>query len=177
MKTSFRIVLFFPTRVIESVELINYYEEIIEDNDFDAITYVCMTETGSLVYPERQRIIEKLLFDKQISIAFSCLIALFFDTFAIENANFIPMKATIDNIRIGGFANLQDISLSLNKLSALVAPNNYGKSNVLRDIVFGFDFMQASPAEKRTMMTRKTWMPINSSMIGSPLSFEISSKA
>ena len=87
------------------------------------------------------------------------------------------MKATIDNIRIGGFANLQDISLSLNKLSALVAPNNYGKSNVLRDIVFGFDFMQASPAEKRTMMTRKTWMPINSSMIGSPLSFEISSKA
>ena len=83
------------------------------------------------------------------------------------------MKVSINNIRIGGFANLQDISLSLNKLSALVAPNNYGKSNVLKAIVFGFDFIQASPAEKRTMMTRKTWMPINSSMSGAPFSFEI----
>ncbi|MGI6222375.1 MAG: AAA family ATPase [Prevotella sp.] len=84
------------------------------------------------------------------------------------------MKANIDNIRLGGFANLQDISLSLNKLSALVAPNNYGKSNVLKAIVFGFDFIQASPAEKRTMMTRKRWMPINTSMSGAPFSFEIS---
>ena len=43
----------------------------------------------------------------------------------------------IDNVQIGGFANIHDVRLALDDVTVLIAPNGYGKSNVLRAIGFG----------------------------------------
>lgn len=42
----------------------------------------------------------------------------------------------LNKIKISGIFNLKDVEISLDDLSALIAPNNYGKSNVLRAIDF-----------------------------------------
>lgn len=43
----------------------------------------------------------------------------------------------LNKIKISGIFNLKDVEISLDDLSALIAPNNYGKSNILRAISFG----------------------------------------
>lgn len=40
----------------------------------------------------------------------------------------------LNKIKISGIFNLKDVEISLDDLSALIAPNNYGKSNILRAI-------------------------------------------
>lgn len=42
----------------------------------------------------------------------------------------------VKNITIGGFKNLAKTKIELNKITALVSPNNYGKSNFLLAINF-----------------------------------------
>lgn len=54
----------------------------------------------------------------------------------------------LNRIKISGIFNLKNIEISLDDLSALIAPNNYGKSNVLNAIDFGVFFMEASLKEK-----------------------------
>ena len=54
----------------------------------------------------------------------------------------------LNKIKISGIFNLKDVEISLDDLSALIAPNNYGKSNVLRAIDFGVFFMEASLKRK-----------------------------
>ena len=84
------------------------------------------------------------------------------------------MGNIIRNIRIGGITNIAEVSVPLEALTALVAPNNYGKSNVLQGVEFAIRFLTAAPQDRRQMMAQRTLIPINTSMDSRPFVFEIS---
>ena len=69
----------------------------------------------------------------------------------------------IDGFKIGGFANINNVHLEIGDVNALIAPNGYGKSNVLRAIEFGIRFITAEDTERQQMM-RSRWLPININM-------------
>jgi predicted ATPase len=77
------------------------------------------------------------------------------------------------NITVGGFANVEKVKLSLDKFNALVALNNYGKSNVIRAIEFGIDFINESIEEKSKLMALRSIIPINKHIDDLPYKFEI----
>ena len=52
--------------------------------------------------------------------------------FHTVHANILFME--IRNISIFGFCNIKQFDINLTEFNALVAPNNYGKSNVLEGI-------------------------------------------
>ncbi|MGM0582022.1 MAG: AAA family ATPase [Bacteroidota bacterium] len=79
----------------------------------------------------------------------------------------------IKQITIGGFANIEEITLSLNKFNALIALNNYGKSNVINAISFGFDYISETIDEKSDMMALRPLIPINKFIESIPFKFEI----
>lgn len=79
----------------------------------------------------------------------------------------------IKSISIGGFANIDKVGINDTQTVALIAPNSYGKSNVLSAVAFGVKFIAVTPAEKATMMANTMAMPINKAIDGKPFSFEI----
>lgn len=79
----------------------------------------------------------------------------------------------LNRIKISGIFNLKDVEISLDDLSALIAPNNYGKSNVLQAINFGVFFMEASLKRKMSLMRNRSLIPINTVLEGNPFSFEL----
>lgn len=78
----------------------------------------------------------------------------------------------IDGFKIGGFANIDSVNLDVDGMNALVAPNGYGKSNVLHGIEFGVRFLGAEETERRLMMGSR-WKPVNTSIEGKNFNFEI----
>ena len=78
----------------------------------------------------------------------------------------------IDGFKIGGFANINNVHLEIGDVNALIAPNGYGKSNVLRAIEFGIRFITAEDTERQQMM-RSRWLPININMQSQNFSFGI----
>lgn len=87
------------------------------------------------------------------------------------------MSTGVKYIRIGGITNIAQVRVPLQGLTALVAPNNYGKSNVLQGVVFAVRFLTATPQERRLMMAQRMLIPINSSMDSKPFEFGISGTA
>ncbi len=83
------------------------------------------------------------------------------------------MSVVLSKISIGGFSNIRQVSISLTDLTSLVAPNNYGKSNVLKAVSFAFDFIKANANDKTALMSRRTFIPINKYMADAPFSFEL----
>lgn len=79
----------------------------------------------------------------------------------------------LNKIKISGILNLRDVEISLEDLSALIAPNNYGKSNVLRAINYGIAFMEVSYKRKLSLMRNRSYIPINNVLEGAPFLFEI----
>jgi len=79
----------------------------------------------------------------------------------------------IDKITIEGFANIDKVSLSLTGMNALIALNNYGKSNVLLGVDFGFEFITATQKEKLSQMNYRPAISINTTLSGRPFRFEI----
>lgn len=79
----------------------------------------------------------------------------------------------IRNISISGFCNIKQFNIELTGFNALVAPNNYGKSNVLEGIRFAFLFISASEVERKSMMSDPAFVPINIATSGDPFSFRI----
>ena len=77
---------------------------------------------------------------------------------------YVDMK--IQAVLIDGFKNLSNVRISFDNITALVALNNFGKSNVLSGIDFGIDFIKASIEDKKDMMSNSNLIPINCSMIG-----------
>lgn len=82
-------------------------------------------------------------------------------------------KINISKITIGGFANIKETFFNLSQINALIAPNNYGKSNLLEALYFGIAFIGASPKYKLTMMKSRHCIPINKANDHSPFLFLI----
>ena len=58
-----------------------------------------------------------------------------------------------------GIENISEIDLQ--KVTSLLAPNNYGKSNLLDAIGFGYVFMRTSAERKQMMMKNSSSISIN----------------
>ncbi len=84
---------------------------------------------------------------------------------------YIDMK--IQAILIDGFKNLSNVKISFDNITALVALNNFGKSNVLSGINFGLEFIKASIEDKIDMMSNSNLIPINCSMLGRNYRYEM----
>lgn len=67
----------------------------------------------------------------------------------------------IDAIEISGYKNLSNVKLDLSDITALVAPNGFGKSNVLEAFDFCMDFIKSPSRNKKTMMQYPIAIPIN----------------
>lgn len=87
------------------------------------------------------------------------------------------MSNIIRKIRVGGITNIAEVNLPLESLTALVAPNNYGKSNLLVAVEFATRFLTATPQERQQMMGQRKLIPINASMDCRPFEFEVSGTA
>lgn len=79
----------------------------------------------------------------------------------------------IQAVVIDGFKNLSDVKITFDNITALVALNNFGKSNVLSGIDFGLTFIKASIDEKMEMMANSNLIPINQNMQGRNYKFEV----
>lgn len=70
-------------------------------------------------------------------------------------------KLELLKLRTGGFKNIEDTTLELSDLTALVSLNSYGKSNLLTAIDFGIDFIAADIKKKERMMRFQPGIPLN----------------
>ena len=81
----------------------------------------------------------------------------------------------IDSFDIEGISNIEHVRIEVGEMNALIAPNGYGKSNVLSAIGFGLDFLNAS-AEGRQHMLSNGFAPINEAMVHNNFRFEINGR-
>lgn len=79
----------------------------------------------------------------------------------------------IQAVLIDGFKNLSNVKIKLDNITALVALNNFGKSNVLSGIDFGLGFIKATEEEKKDMMANSDFIPENINAIGRNYKFEM----
>ena len=79
----------------------------------------------------------------------------------------------IKSISIGGFKNLKQTRIEVNRITALISPNNYGKSNVLLGLNFALRFLSAGEKDRKRLSTWKKGIPLNPNSAGDPFSFEI----
>ncbi len=79
----------------------------------------------------------------------------------------------IQAVWIDGFKNLSNVRIGFDQITALVALNNFGKSNVLSAIDFGLTFIKSSTEEKEDMMGNSNLIPIHSEMFGRNYKFEM----
>lgn len=79
----------------------------------------------------------------------------------------------IQRIALDGFKNLNHVDIKFHRITALVALNNFGKSNVLSGIDFGLDFIKGTEEQKSILMAADNFIPINNSMVDREFSFEI----
>ena len=78
----------------------------------------------------------------------------------------------ISSFIIKGISNIDQLVLNIGKKNALIAPNGYGKSNVLSAISFGTNFISANENDRRQMLSSR-FQPINVSMKNQNFYFEI----
>ena len=69
------------------------------------------------------------------------------------------IDVNVVNIKVGGFKNVIHNSLNLEKVTALLSLNGYGKSNVLEALGFGCDFIVANNRTKSKMMAASKCIP------------------
>lgn len=79
----------------------------------------------------------------------------------------------IRSVKVGGFKNVQDSKLELNNVTAVVSPNNYGKSNLLEAIRFAVEFISATEKTRRQMMSWGKGIPICKSLENENFTFEV----
>lgn len=79
----------------------------------------------------------------------------------------------INSISVSGYKNIRNTKLEMGNICALVSANNYGKSNLIEAIDFGFDFLHASRKDRKNMMSWIKGIPLCSAMQDDEFSFEI----
>ncbi len=79
----------------------------------------------------------------------------------------------IQAVLIDGFKNLSKVRINFDNITALVALNNFGKSNVLSGIDFGLTFIKSNMEDKQDMMSNSNLIPINRKMLGRNYRFEV----
>lgn len=79
----------------------------------------------------------------------------------------------LKSVTVGNYKNIAETFLDLTKITALVSVNNYGKSNLLEAVYFGFDFLAASPKTRKRMMSSSHRIPKNSSLQGKNYYFSV----
>ena len=89
----------------------------------------------------------------------------------LQKEGCIVMK--IQAVLIDGFKNLSNVKIGFDNITALVALNNFGKSNVLAAIDFGLKFIKATVEDKADMMTNSNLIPINNYMFGRNYKFQM----
>lgn len=77
------------------------------------------------------------------------------------------------SLTVGGFRNLSETTIELGGISAFVSPNNYGKSNLLDAIDFGFDFINESPRSRTSMMGYVNGIPLVPELAEDNYHFEV----
>ena len=91
------------------------------------------------------------------------------------NAKIFARVMVIDSFDIKGISNIEHVRINVGEMNALIAPNGYGKSNVLSAISFGMDFLKAS-VESRRQMLGSGFAPINEAMIHNKFRFELNGR-
>ena len=79
----------------------------------------------------------------------------------------------IKSISIGGFKNLKQTRIEVDRITALVSPNNFGKSNFLQGIDFALTFLSAGEKSRKMMTSWKKGIPLNSNCADDPFFFEV----
>ena len=69
-------------------------------------------------------------------------------------------------LALDGYKNLSRLKIRLDDITALVALNDFGKSNILAGIDFGLSFLKAGNEEKALMMADSDLIPRNVNMVG-----------
>ena len=59
----------------------------------------------------------------------------------------------LKSVTIGGFKNIRKTKINLSNITAIISPNNYGKSNLLEAIDFGVEFISASEKDRKNIWT------------------------
>lgn len=79
----------------------------------------------------------------------------------------------IQAVLIDGFKNLSNVKIAFDNITALVALNNFGKSNVLEGIDFGLFFIKSPIDYKSEMMANSNFIPINQYIQNRNYKFEV----
>ena len=79
----------------------------------------------------------------------------------------------VKTITIGGFKNLEKTQVSFDKITALVSPNNYGKSNFLIGIDFALNFIRGGERDRKKMMAMIQVVPLTPALENEPFYFEM----
>ena len=97
----------------------------------------------------------------------------FYIIFALLIIKYLTKMVSLNKITIKGIANIDAVTLDLQQITALLAPNNYGKSNFLSAIIYGLEFIRQLPAERQRMMGWEQCISVNKFIAGKPFVFEI----
>ena len=79
----------------------------------------------------------------------------------------------ITSVTVSGFKNVKKTKLELDSICALISANNYGKSNLIEAIAFGFDFIHESRKGRKNMMSWVKGVPLCTVMQDEEYLFEV----
>ncbi len=79
----------------------------------------------------------------------------------------------INSITVAGFKNIKKTRLELDSICALISTNNYGKSNLMEAIGFGFNFIHESRKGRKNMMSWIKGIPLCTVMQNEEYYFEV----
>lgn len=79
----------------------------------------------------------------------------------------------IVSVSVGGFKNIKKTRLEFDSICAIISPNNYGKSNLIEAMDFGFDFINESRRGRKAMMSWIKGIPICTVMENDEYRFEV----
>jgi len=79
----------------------------------------------------------------------------------------------ISKICVTGFTNVAHAQIELSGMNALIAPNGYGKSNVLKALEFGASMIAGTPAQRERLLQNEAYQPVNMHNFHMPYRLEV----